>query len=935
MQMLQTKKTKAQLINEINVLKSKIEELENGNNHHKTGKMKYPPDISFYQMILEHIIDGVWAADSNDVIYFTNRGMELIAGISRDKIVGQNFLIDFPKNSINELRQYYIKAKTTGHPIYYHDIPVITPSTRLSYQSGWFIPYFMNDTFQGIICTVQDATRQKQTDEELIRYRGNLEELVASRTKALSRVNIQLNREIEKHRKTEAKLANQQYLLKTLMDNIPDHIYFKDMDSRFIQINKSHAEWFDLKSADEAIGKTDSDFFAPEHAQKAFDDEKKIIQTGEPLIGIEEAENWPDGHETWASTSKMPLRDSKENIIGTFGISRDITDKKRAEKLLKESEERYRIICENSVDLISIMGFDGQMKYASPSHKTILGYDLAEIIGQKPGKFIHKEDHSHAISIAQKYFSILNKYQRRLEKTISTETVRLRIYDKSGKIHLLDTQGSFTKKGIIFTAHDVTEKIAAEQALRESEKKYRELVDNTHIGIYIVQNYKLIFCNQKVADFFGYESPSEIFDKPVRELVASESWERVKTEIFQRETGQKHISNYQFKCTRKDGTLFDVEVFGRRMLFSGKSAIQGTMLDITESLRSASNLKISEERFRKMASSIRDGITIVEKSNVVYTNDRACEIYGYPKEEYIRKSIFDFVSPDSENTLRELKAEMERKQTLIREFDLWITRKDSTQRFVRHQFSLSRRNDEVIGHFIISTDITNRKLAEEKLKASLNEKEVLLREVHHRVKNNLQVISSLLNLQSSYVKNCEVRDLFKESQNRIKSMALIHERLYQSKDLANIDFGEYSNRLIRQLFSSYKAGTKRISYSISIHEIFLDINTAIPCGLIINELVTNALKHAFINSEEGKIDISLHMKKPNSCKLIVSDNGIGFPEKLDFRATETLGLQLVVTLVEQLNGKITLLKSNGTRFKITFDNSKEKLRKYFKNSGIK
>jgi two-component system response regulator len=216
------------------------------------------------------------------------------------------------------------------------------------------------------------------------------------------------------------------------------------------------------------------------------------------------------------------------------------------------------------------------------------------------------------------------------------------------------------------------------------------------------------------------------------------------------------------------------------------------------------------------------------------------------------------------------------------------------------------------------TDITERKEAEERLKASLKEKEVLLREIHHRVKNNLQIIFSLLNLQSGYIRDSHALDMFRECQNRVRSMALIHEVLYQAKDLARVNFAEYIKNLALNLFRSYGVSSEVISLNISVREVMLEIDTAIPCGLIINELVSNSLKYAFPGGKTGKITIDMHLEDGNQLILIVSDDGVGLPAGLDFRNTETLGLQLVNTLTDQLKGLIEVQGKQGTEFKIIF-----------------
>lgn len=251
-------------------------------------------------------------------------------------------------------------------------------------------------------------------------------------------------------------------------------------------------------------------------------------------------------------------------------------------------------------------------------------------------------------------------------------------------------------------------------------------------------------------------------------------------------------------------------------------------------------------------------------------------------------------------------------------FEKEYFRKDGTRisvELLMHRKLDADGNLEYVYGFI--TDITERKQAETQIKSSLKEKEVLLREIHHRVKNNLQVISSLLLLQSKHISGKKNLELFKESQNRVKSMALIHEKLYQSQDLASINFKEYLNTLIIGLFRSYQAQSGHVELKLEVGDISLGVDSAIPCGLIINELVSNSLKYAFPNGREGVISVVLRSLNKKDVELVVSDNGVGIPEDLDFRNTKSLGLHLVTILAEdQLEGEIKLSRDKGTEFQI-------------------
>ena len=245
----------------------------------------------------------------------------------------------------------------------------------------------------------------------------------------------------------------------------------------------------------------------------------------------------------------------------------------------------------------------------------------------------------------------------------------------------------------------------------------------------------------------------------------------------------------------------------------------------------------------------------------------------------------------------------------------WAVLKQRVRRLLQTRWAMTELKT---ANATLQTEITSRQQAESQIKASLKEKEVLLKEIHHRVKNNLQIISSLLKLQSRHTDNSQTLEMFKESQSRIRTMALIHEKLYQSNDLARVNFGEYIVNLAANLFRSYELHSTQVKPLISVENIFLEIDVAVPCGLIINELVSNSLKYAFTPGSSGEIKIELYAENEQDLALIVSDNGVGLPEGLDWQNLKSLGLQLVNNLVEQLGGDVKLSRKFGTQFKITF-----------------
>jgi two-component sensor histidine kinase len=220
---------------------------------------------------------------------------------------------------------------------------------------------------------------------------------------------------------------------------------------------------------------------------------------------------------------------------------------------------------------------------------------------------------------------------------------------------------------------------------------------------------------------------------------------------------------------------------------------------------------------------------------------------------------------------------------------------------------------------VILRDVTQRVLADEKIRSSLREKEALLKEIHHRVKNNLQVVSSLLGLQSRTIQDPEVRKMFQESQNRIHSMALLHESLYQSDNLSQIDFPAYIRQLAEYLFRAYGVTSeRRIHLRTELDKLSLTLDAAVPCGLIVNELISNSLKYAFPDGREGEIRVGLHEEPNRMARLVVADNGIGLSGEVDWTTTRSLGLRLVRSLAQQLGAKLEVRSVEGTEVQVMF-----------------
>lgn len=329
---------------------------------------------------------------------------------------------------------------------------------------------------------------------------------------------------------------------------------------------------------------------------------------------------------------------------------------------------------------------------------------------------------------------------------------------------------------------------------------------------------------------------------------------------------------------------------------------------------------VSKDHVENIIRSMFDMLVVATPDGTIQTvNKSICDLLGYRSEELKGESIDMLIYDEIPHSESSWLKGLIKKGSIINIEKNYVA-KDG--RKIPVLLSMSNMCDDegnILGIVFVAKDITERRRAEDQIKRSLEEKETLLKEIHHRVKNNMQIVSSLLDHQAQYIKDKNVIDIFTESQNRILSMSLVHEKLYQSKDLAKIDFNNYINDLVANLFQSYSANSGKITLNISIENIQLDIDLAIPCGLLANELVTNSLKYAFPAGTKGEIKIAFRKKEENMLEFVISDDGIGLPKDLDFRKTESLGLHLVTILAEnQLHGKINLIRGKGTEFQIKF-----------------
>ena len=463
-------------------------------------------------------------------------------------------------------------------------------------------------------------------------------------------------------------------------------------------------------------------------------------------------------------------------------------------------------------------------------------------------------------------------------------------------------------------------------SLKENQERWKFAIEGSNDGMWDY-NYESgeVYRSTRWAELLGFKK-EEISNsiEEWKDRVHPDDKERVEELLqkhFKKET-ESYVSEHRVLC--KDGSYKWVLDRGKVIAWTenGKpKRVVGTKTDITKRKLAEEELRQSEGKLQAIFKGSNDAILLLTEKGFFDCNPKALEMFKIPSKESIKNIHPADISPefqqDGRNSLDKandmIKIAFEKG---VNRFE-WCHKRLNGETFPAEVLlSAFYYGDELVLQSTVQ-DITDRKISEDKIKQSLAEKEVLLKEVHHRVKNNLQIISSILNLQSSTISDTSTLELLKNSQDRIRSMSLIHELLYQTKDFSTIQFSEYIKSIATNLFHSYNQN-RNIVLEQDLDDIKLDLDMAIPCGLIVNELITNALKYAFDEKEEGVVKIGLKQES-ELIKLSISDDGKGFPENINFRETSSLGMQLVISLVEQIDGEILLNSEKGTKYTITFN----------------
>ena len=610
----------------------------------------------------------------------------------------------------------------------------------------------------------------------------------------------------------------------------------------------------------------------------------------------------------------LPSKPSYEELLSRIRVL-----EKDQEELIKSKNELDQMFS-MFLDMICVV----DMKTASflkvnQAFTTTLGYSEEELLGKPIFDFIHPDDIKPTRSVIEK----------KLQSGTKVVNFENRYRCKGGGYKWLSwmSRPNIEKSLSYAVARDITRIKQAENSLRESEERYKGLFNSTNDGICL---HEIIYNNNEPVDYRildtnpKYEELTGIKRIDARGALASRLYK----------TGEApYLGIYADAARTGEPVSFEtyfppMEKHFLITVFSPAAHQFATVFqDITERKQAEDELKEKVQLYNTIGDAIPYGVWVADEAGLwTFASSSFLGMTGATTEEIQGLGWLCFLpEEDRESTRNHWLHCVQTGRDYKRE-----KRFRSSDGAYRHVLAIGtplRREDGTVLKWVgLNLDITEQKKmenelrnSEKRLRTSLSEKEVLLKEVHHRVKNNMQVISSLVDLQAVEFQDPSIRAIFKEVIFRVRSMAMVHEKLYQSTDLARVDFGDYTRSLLGYLWRAQGAPAHRIELKLDLGPVFLPVNEAVPCGLILNELFTNSLKHAFVGRDSGTVTVSLSNNAQGKVCLTVQDNGIGLPPEMDIKKARTLGLRLVQMLSGQLCASLEVESDKGTKFAVAFD----------------
>ena len=721
------------------------------------------------------------------------------------------------------------------------------------------------------------------------------------------------------------KLEELDEQFEALFESFPDAIMIHNFET-IKHVNKAFLEQFAYEDKVSILGKEPLAIIHPEDLQIALDNRKREDFTGTTfvpqirLLRQDGATVWCEVRISWLLLEGLP------HLQVTM---RDIGKRLKNEMTIRKSQESL----EFAQRLAKIGSWEFNVKTGTfvPSKECYRLFDIEEGIA---------DDLFYPTCRSRIHPDDIDQYNEVLSDTVryaTAFTFEYRVIDSKGDLKYLLSKGEpvVDKSGKVImikgACQDITERKLM-QAKLTAQKQSNLLLRHSEQVPGVIYQFQ-ISPNGQVSFPFVSEgvrllhetTPEEIMKQGDRilEYIHEDDIERfLESIMISKETMNNWRLDYRVRLPKRGvrwlkGNSKPVKLEDGSVLWHGYTA------DITDDKNAEQALIDSEEQVRTILAYAPSAIIALDMyGHITQWNTKATMIFGWEEEEVLGKLLYEVIAPER-NHIR-----YENSISSFREDGVGIPLNQTLEvkavRRNQEEFPIALTVSQMIlkgqKYFIsFARDITKRRQTDERIKQSLREKEVLLKEIHHRVKNNMQVITSLLSLQASFLNDDEIKDAFRSSQYRINSMGMVHEMLYQSEDISKIDYGNYLERLIMGLISAMKGYDSGVELNLDVPNISLNVDTAVPLGLIVNEVVTNALKYGFPNQKEGVITVEITCLELPFYKLEIGDNGVGFEQDLDFKSSKSLGLMLIHKLATQLNGSIERLSDKkGTNYILYF-----------------
>lgn len=874
-------KSRAELAEEINkILKLEISE-------HKKTQQRLTDSEMLSGIIINSSVNIILTFNQDQIITEFNRKAQEITGYSRDEVVG---------------KEVDLVLKNAGNVD-----SVIGIVNEQGYYEGdlWCIK--KDGTKFGVFAAVSLLTNNEGKN---LGYVCNLRDI--------SEINL-----------WREKLAHIEERYFDLFENATDLIQGVNTEGKFMYTNKS---WYKLLgyTIEERDKLTIFDLILPVQLNAFQAHFRNVLEGKDVKSSIWNLRKRDGDYLIVESNDNLKIKSGRG--VSVRSIMRDITATEKAKRLAKKQSAKMAAIIESGNIMFWTVNRDIKLtSFNSEYEKTIL-----KLYGKRPvldrgadypkDKFAPDDYHNFW---NKKYDEVFSTGKSLFFQT-KTRDLENRVYYRDIFLRPIRIDGQTgAVQEVAGTGIDVTEKMLNEQKVSEQAYKIQTIFDSANHMIWTldtsgkITSFNRIF-KLKIKERYGVEvnvgdTTFELAKKV--NLTLDFDWEDMLNRF-------KKVKRLQFEVESYDkNNIHHIEDVSIIPIFND----EGEIIELAGLAQTVTFKKAAEKKLKDQASKINSIFN--STAMLIWTVDQDKRIVAYNKifgDEYykllgkevaIGNNFFDSIKPivkkENFEALEGFFAAAFRGES--QQFEGKIKNEDGRTKWIEIFLNPIYSEHNIIKEITcLSHDITDKKVIQKQMEGSIREKEILLQEVHHRVKNNLQVISSILNLQSSYVKDDTTLNILRESQNRIKSMSFIHESLYQTKDFSHIDFGDYVLSLSRNLIHSYSLTTSGIRLKTDFDKLFLSLDQAITCGLIINELISNALKYAFIGLSKGEIKIEIK-ERNERVYLTIADNGIGLPKDFDAENSDTLGLQLVYTLIDQLDAEMKINTTKGTKYLITFD----------------